>query len=90
MILRALALSLAASSLFTPGAQARQAPAYAVMSLAGDQLAIHAVRPEVGTRFGATTTHVLPMAEQSIDDAILLSANTALKRAGWRRRAIGF
>ena len=80
--MRALLVSSIVCGLLLPPVLAQASPVYAVMSLAGDQLSIHATRPDVGTRTSGTSVHVLPVAEQVFDEAILLSVDAALKRAG--------
>ena len=88
MILRIALCFLALAIGLADDASAQPARTYAVLSLAGNQLAIHAVRPDVGTRVSGATVNVLPIAEQVLDQAILLSADAALKDAAPATRPV--
>lgn len=56
-----------------------QARSYAVMSLVGNTLHIHAVRPAVGSRTEANSHHVLDVDAKVFDLTALQAANSALK-----------
>ena len=76
-----LSLALGAT-LFSasPFSHAEAAPrSYAVMSLVGDAISLHTIRPSVGIRSEAETKNVLPIAEPVFDAAALRAANTAIK-----------
>ncbi|WP_143133148.1 hypothetical protein [Pseudoduganella namucuonensis] len=64
------------------GAQAQTAPrAYAVMSLAGNTLALHAKREQVGTRTESAPIQVLALEDQILDEAAILAARAVLLKA---------
>jgi hypothetical protein len=73
--LAALLFSVAAAS------QAQTAPrSYAVMSLVGNAITVHAIRPSVGTRTEAETRNVLPITETVFDAATLRFADGIIKQ----------
>lgn len=84
MILQHLVYRAAlAAALFTasPMIHAEAAPrSYAVMSLVGNAISLHTIRPSVGIRSEAETKNVLPIAEQVFDAAALAAADAAIKR----------
>lgn len=53
---------------------------YGVMSLVGDSIAVHTVKYEIGIRLGGQTRTILPIDNPVFDDAVLRSADSALKR----------
>lgn len=64
-----------------PAIHAETAPrSYAVMSLIGNSISVHAVRPEVGSRTDGNSKHVLPIADPVFDVAALKAANSAIKQ----------
>ncbi len=79
---RALPAALATILLLaSPFSLAEPAPrSYAVMSLVGNAISLHTVRPGVGTRNEAETRNVLPIAEPVFDAAALRAANAAIKQ----------
>lgn len=81
---RMLAAQLAAMLLFSVSlaSQAQTAPrSYAVMSLVGNAISVHTVRPGVGSRTNADSKHVLAIAEPVFDVAALKAANSAILSA---------
>ena len=60
-----------------PGAQA-QPRSYAVLSLAGDMVALHAIRHQVGSRTNHTPVENLPMADQIFDEVTVIAARAAV------------
>jgi hypothetical protein len=63
------------------GQAAAAAPrSYAVMSLVGNAITVHTVRPSVGIRSEAETRNVLPIAETVFDAATVRAANEAIKQ----------
>jgi hypothetical protein len=72
----------AAAMLFSVSASS-QVPAtprsYAVMSLVGNALTVHTIRPSVGIRSENETRNVLPIAEPVFDAAALRAANAAIR-----------
>jgi hypothetical protein len=66
----------------SPFSNAQTAPrSYAVMSLVGDAITVHAIRPSVGTRGEAESRNVLPITETVFDTAALRYADGAIKQA---------
>ena len=58
---------------------AQTAPrSYAVMSLIGNAVSVHTIRPEVGSRTNGDSKHVLAIAEPVFDVAALKAANNAI------------
>lgn len=55
------------------------ARSYAVMSLVGNTISVHTVRPEVGSRTDGNSKHVLPITDTVFDVAALKAANSAIK-----------
>lgn len=77
-------IAAVAAMLFSacPASHARTAPrSYAVMSLIGNAISVHTIRPEVGSRTNADSKHVLPIAEPVFDVAALKAANSAILAA---------
>lgn len=64
------------------------ARSYAVMSLVGDAISVHAIRPEVGSRTDADSRHVLPIADPVFDVAALKAANSAILAAQPRAKVV--
>ena len=72
-----------AATLFSvcSASQAENAPrSYAVMSLVGNAITIHTMRPEVGFRTPGETMTVLPISEPVFDEAVLRAADGVIKR----------
>lgn len=77
ILFAALAATLLLASPFT---HAEGPPrSYAVMSLVGNAISLHTIRPAVGTRNDAETRNLLPIAEPVFDAAALRAANAAIK-----------
>jgi hypothetical protein len=63
----------------SPASQGQGAPrSYAVLSLAGNAISVHTIRPEVGSRTSADSKFVLPITEPVFDVAALKAANNAI------------
>lgn len=61
--------------------QAQVAPrSYAVMSLVGNAITVHTIRPAVGIRTQAESKNVLPIAETVFDTATLRAADGVIKQ----------
>lgn len=61
---------------------------YAVMSLVGDAISVHMLRPEVGSRTDANSKHVLPITDPVFDVAALKAANSAILAAQPRAKVV--
>lgn len=77
---RTLAAIAAAMYILAPASHAADAGrSYAVMSLVGNAITVHTIRPGVGIRTESETRTVLPIREQVFDTAALGAADTAIK-----------
>lgn len=65
-----------------PASHAEDAPrSYAVMSLVGNTLSVHAVRPDVGIRTEGDSRTVLPITDPVFDAATLRAADAVIRKA---------
>lgn len=77
-----LAIVCGVTVLTSAGAQAQATPrSYAVMSLAGDSLALHANRHQVGSRTDHAPVEVLAMDDQIFDQTAVIAARAAVLNA---------